>query len=1542
MSTASAKRSGEGRSTSKKARAALLGLAAMALLVLLSPSAASASEILAFKETFGSAAQPTFSAQSIWALAVDQSNGDVLIMDGSKETLSRFKPNGEPDPFSALGTNMIDGKKGPGGKACAEEPSSCDKTPQNTVGSAESADEMQVAVAPPGAAGGTAGDIYVTDPNHGKIQIFASDGHFLGQLSKAGTVGFGETCGVAVDSAGTVYVGEFGGTVHKFVPSANPPLNTNNTANFSTVPHPCVLSAGSGPSAGSLFVVEYINGSLSDPDKGKVFKLSAETGALAYKFGTGVSKVSVEPTSGHILVVGSEFREYDASGAEATVVHSLGAGHNGVAADGASGDIYLSLTHFPIADDVGVYAPAIAPDAETDPAGGVGTTAATLNGAVNPDGVEVTECKFEYGTSTSYGSTAPCSGPIPTDKSNHPVSAAIGSLSPATTYHFRVVATNADGRTGKGEDLTFTTKSTLLSATTTPATAIGGAKATLNGVVAPAGDTVTECVFEYGPTTAYGQSAPCVGATPADEAEHPVSANLTHLTPQGATYHFRIRVTGAGTGVVKGADRSFTTKDTVITGAASAIGVGGATLGGSVNPEGIEYEECRFEYTTQASFEAEGFGGAEAAACAESIAEIGSGESPVSVHASVTGLQRGSDYRYRLTARNVDGTARGKDQGLETFGPPLIEAEWAASVVLGEASLVAQIDPEGFPATYHIEYGTTTAYGHATTEAPAGSGKAGHALTSFLEGLAPETTYHWRAVAISHCNPAEAAEVCIAEGPDRTFTTYGASSPDTECPNQALRIGPSANLPDCRAYEMVTPVDKNGGDGWWEGLSQSSIDGDGLTYTSKTPFGGALSNPGTVQYIAGRGAAGWSTRAITPPYQAGDLNLSAAAPYEAFSADLSSAWLRNENEVPLAPDAPPGGYLNLYRRDNASESYEALITTAPLPGSFAGSSGGTFVGASADGLQSVFVSGEGLRLTPDTPLPRPESSIYDFSAGELHLVSVLPDGAGYRGRSGATTTTIGGSHFPRRGIVAAHNVVSDDGSRIFWTAVTTKLVGTVYVRENPTEEESAHLHGVASGSGDLKAGFTEVTNLATEAGAFQVGQDISGNGIPAGATIAAVAPGSLTLSVAATEDEEGADLSATSKCTEPAKACTLQLTAGDKSRFLTASPDGSKALIETGEDLSVVDVDTQATTPVAGEMPQHFLEAGDRLVGDGVLGAGEDLSRIYFISREDLAAGATAGQRNLYLDQEGSKTFIATLSAFDAGEASEFFYPNPVSSAPRYHDSRVSADGRQVVFTSNRSLTGYDNTDAITGEADLEVFRYDADSGQLSCVSCNPSGARPVGDALRVPYTPTEQHLFESQFEPVEFHAAASLPTEETGIYSENALSKDGNRVFFESFDALVPEDTNGAQDVYQWEAQGSGDCHKAGGCVSLISTGTSPANSQFVDAPPGGGDVFFRTSSSIDPRDPGSVDIYDARVDGGFAVPASPPPCEGDTCQSPPSVPEDATPASAGFRGPGNPALSPRKPRRSCRAHKAAKGKGHARKKQAKRCKRAQRRAGR
>ena len=207
-----------------------------------------------------------------------------------------------------------------------------------------------------------------------------------------------------------------------------------------------------------------------------------------------------------------------------------------------------------------------------------------------------------------------------------------------------------------------------------------------------------------------------------------------------------------------------------------------------------------------------------------------------------------------------------------------------------------------------------------------------------LTGLSPATDYRYRFVAQS--------EGGSSAGEGRSLTTFVAPGEGGGgCPNEAFRTGPSAKLPDCRAYEMVSPVDKEGGNIFatidavnrLAQHNQSATSGERFTYTSYRAFADPEASPAESQYIATRDpGSGWSTANISPPRGIGYFppggaakpNPSQFSEYQAFSPDLCSAWLNNNafTAPPLAPGAVPFNY-NLYRRANCGSGaggYAAL------------------------------------------------------------------------------------------------------------------------------------------------------------------------------------------------------------------------------------------------------------------------------------------------------------------------------------------------------------------------------------------------------------------------------------------------------------------------------------------------------------------------------------------------------------------------------------------------------------------------------------------
>ncbi len=389
--------------------------------------------------------------------------------------------------------------------------------------------------------------------------------------------------------------------------------------------------------------------------------------------------------------------------------------------------------------------------------------------------------------------------------------------------------------------------------------------------------------------------------------------------------------------------------------------------------------------------------------------------------------------------------------------------------------------------------------------------------------------------------------------------------------------------------------------------------------------------------------------------------------------------------------------------------------------------------------------------------------------------------------------------------------------------------------------------------------------------------------------------------------------------------------------FQTASAEGSRVFFTEGSDLYVFEVTSGRGEPLAGKTTDLTVvkNPGESAGVQGVVpGAAEDGSDVYFVASGVLSSAengehekAVSGAPNLYVEHyngapgEGKweePAFIATLSSGDSHD-----WETPFVGDLSWVTSEVSPSGRYLAFMSDRSLTGYDNIDASSGAADEEVFLYDAQSGRLVCASCDPTGARPVG-VLGSGAFPTGL-LVDGAGEWNGRWLAGSVPGWDP-LDTRHALRQprylsDSGRLFFNGADALVPADVNGREDVYQYEPGGKGSCRNAsrsasevfseaaGGCVALISSGTSAEESAFLDASSSGDDVFFLTASRLVPQDSDTaLDVYDAHVCSEaspcIAPAASAPPCTtADSCRAAP-LPQPSlfgAPPSATFSGAGN-----------------------------------------
>ncbi len=757
--------------------------------------------------------------------------------------------------------------------------------------------------------------------------------------------------------------------------------------------------------------------------------------------------------------------------------------------------------------------------------------------------------------------------------------------------------------------------------------------------------------------------------------------------------------------------------------------------------------------------------------------------------------------------------------------PPVIEEALVLEASATGVTLHATIDPEGSETTYRFEYGTGEAYG-ASAPVPdglVGSGSSPLPVTTHIQGLSASTVYHYRVVAIV---PSRGEEV---DGADGTFSTQPP--------------GGSFSLPDGRQWELVSPPNKHGAaiePISHVGTIQASEDGEAMTYMTDgtiEPEPAGYANAG--QVFSQRGPQGWSSKDISTPYSSrAGVIAGSGFEYPLFSADLSLGLLNAEGPFTPLSAAETERSPNL-RHDFSCESspstcYTPLVDREDVPAGVKwdkhfpdGQLSIGIAGATPD-LSHVIISGDGLTETPGD-----EGGLYEWSAGHLQLVSVLPTAEG-----GAPS-----KDFPALGSaegVSRHEmgVISNNGARIFWSDPPNSL----YMRDTEKQET-------------LRIGSGEVVFEAANSDGSRV--------------------------------------------------------------FYTANIGGG----EHGE------LDVCEVVAVAGKLSCDVTKLAPAVMSS-LLGISKDGSWVYFVSNAALASDAITGECNgsywsqpsgarcnLYaLHYNGTAWESPKLVALLPGEDKEDW-----QNAATIRPTSVSANGRWLAFMSRSSLTGYDNRDAFTGKPDEEVYLYDSQAGKLSCVSCDPTGARPVGEAVsRTGRGGPDYGFFWSLGEGLAATIPGWTPTQDpyASLYQSRYLSEDG-RLFFNSHDALVPQDVNGEWDVYEFEPEGVGGCESSsarfnahtGGCVSLISAGTSPNQSGFMDASASGDDVFFLTTSPLTPEDFDSAyDIYDAHVCSAAApcvtAPVSPPPCSTEASCRPAPTPEPAgfgAPASQTFSGVGN-----------------------------------------
>jgi hypothetical protein len=962
--------------------------------------------------------------------------------------------------------------------------------------------------------------------------------------------------------------------------------------------------------------------------------------------------------------------------------------------------------------------------------------------------------------------------------------------------------------------------------------------ATAAGTVNPDGIKVTACEFEYGTTTEYGKKASCSTEPGSGSSTVPVTAVLEQLEPD-TLYHYRLTASNAE-GTNPGGDQTFTTAGvpTVDEESASAVSQTTATIEAEINPHRFD-TTYHFEY-------------GESKAYGTSIPipdeDIGSGSIDQRVSAEIPGLRSGVTYHYRVVATNSQGVTDGFDKSLSTVPPAEISAVSASNVSSESATLNATIDPLGRDTTYQFEYGTSSAYGRVAPAALVDIGAGTSAVeVSQAIPVQPNTPYHFRVIAKNGLGTASSS--------DHVFVYDTAAE----------------SLPDGRAYEMVTPPQKNGariGESFLTLAPSIARSGSRAILPSIQCFGDTQACNGIRGVIPGgsyaftRTPEGWSGVGLSP--SAAQFDGVTSAPYRT-NADLDTA---------LFSLPPAAGREDHWYRRTESGAVEDIGPITPPEGGAQGPPRQLYSGiaATADLSHVLYtlsrLENKAFELWPFDSTIKGTTSLYEYSgsaqqAPELVAVSGGPGSMSLVSTCGAKLGSEG----------AGFNVMSADGETVFFMALS-----------HP-EQSNEPCVGPPANEMYARIGRSETVPISRRS--------------PVGCTSDAClkSPPANAAFQGASEDGKRALFTSTQQLTDSASEdSTPEADGGGGRCFATIGRNGCNLYMydfEASAGENLIDVSAGDTSGL-----------GPRV--KGVVAVSSDASHVYFVAGGVLTQTpngqgeeAVPGADNLYLYEPNAKhpgghtVYIATLSPTDEQE-----WGNGSPGEP----ANVTPDGRVLVFLSHAALTA----DDTRPEGPAQVYRYDAESGQLVRVSIgahgfNDDGNSGTGDANIV-----------SPHQVGDIVAGPSQP--------DPTMSDDGAYVFFESpvgltrgalNDVVIGSNPNGspshAMNIYEYHDRE----------VSLISdgrdtsiferqsstSGESLSGVLLLGSDASGANVFFITADQLVPADTDTqFDVYDARIGGGFPAPVSPASCQGEACHGiPAATPSLLAPGTVTFSGAGN-----------------------------------------
>jgi hypothetical protein len=809
------------------------------------------------------------------------------------------------------------------------------------------------------------------------------------------------------------------------------------------------------------------------------------------------------------------------------------------------------------------------------------------------------------------------------------------------------------------------------------------------------------------------------------------------------------------------------------------------------------------------------------------------------------------------------------------------------------------------------------------------SGLSAQNVSKMISGLTPETTYRYRVFASN-----SAGEL---RGAAQIFKTFKAP----EKPHSGQLPG-QGFLPDNRAWEMVSPPNKQGGEVVaMSHRTRAASDGSALSFASLQGFEDIQGASIAFEYMAERsdnpapGNNGWSTHGITPKQESLSplfFNFGEPGYQGALSDDLSTGLYYAQTD--LTGEEPnvsntPNLYLRTDLRTPGAGSYK-LVTPCPNQAeSFACSAHAiaginpVFAGASEDFKHILF----------ESSFPRAEggtykgpfqysSNVYEWNQGDLRFGGILPNGQPSP-ESVAGSSASGGSNKAHDPASFAPSMAAD-GSRFVFTGEPFFSYGVGSGDQSSVDAGTLYARIAGRTTIQLNSSERTVPNQAKRAIFWGTSTD--------GRRTFFTSPESLTEDVPVTLSEPGQPQTEKLymwKQAETNETQQVDVDASDGS-FTLAFNEGTTEPIAFDAPASAVQSALETLVGAApGGRPveeQPLIGPGNVSVTGGPGSTGGDSP--YVVTFEGDFEGANVAQ----MSADGSAlmggaatatvtttnavenlTYIADKAqiVIDASDDGRFVYYVAGGGLYLWHEGTITyigsgagiflsetidnyrqvenpkqpymtPDGRHLLFNSNSGAGllsvrgGVDYNQGVCGDHGCRQFYlYSADTDELDCVSCNPSGARATVDAV------------------TRLRRRGGFAW--TGAYQARLMSADGRYSFFTTAERLVSEDTNGVEDAYVYDNTTDE--------AALISSGDGDSPAYFLDISEDGKDAFFATAQQLSGWDiDGAYDIYDARVDGGFPEPPAPPPsCAGDACQPPALSLNDPTPASSSFQGAGN-----------------------------------------